>query len=482
MKTPDVSRIAEFTEEYNSDKPKIDRVTSQFREYRITLEEICQKELTPKRFSRLLSVYDEVANSLDIPKRYENYADILKHHALKEKENLDKLTQLENLLLQTVNLTYESISKKWEEQKTKILDWKEDYGLEDLKQLRSGLDYAAHTYQELISTFGGRVKLDRMEDVVDYLKFRFRIEKIEPEFSEINEKYSRRQELSLQELNALVRDLDHISEKYRNAENVQSPLKRIFSKNPLLNHRERFLEIENYKSELYELIAQLSEPKKQVEEEQVSAENQASPEETPSDIEVITKTVGDMANRQMKRLDQQERIESAHETIDMMTEPDLPPMTPLAKEETTSGIAYRQIIRNQSNYFDVVNHLLVIGFPPLKYMKLMDIMLGKTSEKHWVNRLEALSIQLAKTPLAASLDELDYAYQLEYSIREDMNRGNIDSLISRNPNYWETANSALSGLNAYIQKSEETLRLSQEMVNAHQALSGPKNRYNRMLA
>jgi len=452
MKKPNTKKIAEFLDKYKQDTATIEKVVSHFEAHRTKLEDICNKEFTAEQFSELLVVRQAIKDSLAIPQKYGKYGDVLSRDALKEKESLDKVGYINNLLANTVNITYDNLVAKWQEQKVLVQDWKEEYGLPELERLRSDLNSYAFHYRDLISTFHQEADLKKNQDIVSYLKFLNRIKRIEPVFMQLRNRYSLRQELSKEELHVLARDFDNITKKYKNAENVHNLVGRVFNKYPVLGYKERFIEIDSCLSEIESLLVPKPEP--------ISLPP-AIPEQVAPVVD--TATIDTLAQEAIRKPDTQIPEYNA---------------TPLQSQESI----YCPIIRNQGNYFDIVNHLLVIGFPPMKYIKLMDIMIGKTESKRWPERLDSLSAQIEKLSPAATITDLDYLYQLEYALREDMNRGNLDSYICQNPKYWKKAHKALSSLHDYILGSEKALALKPGMIDAHLALSGRENIYNKMIA
>ncbi len=140
---------------------------------------------------------------------------------------------------------------------------------------------------------------------------------------------------------------------------------------------------------------------------------------------------------------------------------------------------FRPVKRNQGNYFDLIVHLMVIGFPPAKYMRLMNTMLD--GKKHWMERLQDIGEILENVPLASCEKDLDYMYHFQYALTEDMNRGNMDHLVSRNREYFQIARQTLSELSDYISNSESALGLSSRQIEAHMAVFGHENAYNKAL-
>jgi hypothetical protein len=118
----------------------------------------------------------------------------------------------------------------------------------------------------------------------------------------------------------------------------------------------------------------------------------------------------------------------------------------------------------------------------MKYMKLMDTMLGKTGIRHPIERLTSFGKQLEGLPPANSVSDMDYLYHLEHAIRKDMNHGSLDQYIVNNPQYWEKAHSALAGLGSYIKSSEESLGFDTSKIRAHLPDTGKENKYNLMSA
>ncbi|MBS1266730.1 MAG: hypothetical protein MAG795_00699 [Candidatus Woesearchaeota archaeon] len=143
---------------------------------------------------------------------------------------------------------------------------------------------------------------------------------------------------------------------------------------------------------------------------------------------------------------------------------------------------WKPIIRNQSGYFDIATHLLTIGFPSGTYMNIMNTMLGKNNQGSWAEKLRTVSQDLEDLPIAGSLQDLDYMYHLEYALRESMNRGNMDHLVSRNSQGWKLAHQVLNQLNKYISISEDNIGLSAKQIELRKPVTGPENTYNPSLA
>ncbi len=146
-----------------------------------------------------------------------------------------------------------------------------------------------------------------------------------------------------------------------------------------------------------------------------------------------------------------------------------------------SAPSLQLVKRGPQPQFNMSTYLMRIGFPPRKYLKLMDILVGNTGIQDRVERLKELEHHLGTLAPASSTQELDYLNHLQYSLTEDMNRGRLGFLITRNSQYWQDAHSALSSLGEYITSSETSLGLSSGECEAHRALSGQKNSYNSMV-
>jgi hypothetical protein len=455
----------EIHEQLRQDDATLKKAASGFAANKKTLEGICSQAISTRSTDQLATLFAELEEASMLPLKYGCYS----RSRLDEASpglagRLNMISQLDTMLYNAFEYAISDLGNQWKNAKKHFKSWKTEYGFDELKKERANLNSVADTYDHLLNGFGGELAPNNIPEIENYLRFVDTIALLDAKYAQFKKNYHPKDNTPKEKLNIYQRDITDLKRD------------RLFTQNTIFEYKERLAEIDDCLAEIYTFLAPRPE---------IILLPQSLKETTPSPAELIAGT-----------------SVSPVRTIDLLAEqPNQAPEQPIpaqyqpnpqqAQEEAYTYAApdttpnerssYRPIVRNQTNRFDMANHLLTIGFPSMAYMKLVDTLLGKVETQHEVKKLVPFTEQLKKLPAARNLQDMDYLYHMEYALREDLNHGSIDPLIANNRNYWQIAHTALSTLQEYIQRSEQALALDPNTIQAHLAITGQKNPYNRML-
>lgn len=240
----------EIQEQLMLDDKALSGAVGGHKSYKKTLDDICGQPADTTSIGKISSMFNELKGAFELPRKYDHY------HSLDEIS--PGLTGRLNLIEKLEQQHYDSflyligdISRQWNTAKKRFKHWKTEFGIDELRQERTRLNYVSDLYAQLKQGFGGDLCNHEIDELSRYNSFIKEVASADTELESINKRYSARKNLKLEKINVLMRDLSEIKEKYTaSTKQNANLLEKIFPKKSIFVYTEGLFAVDTMLEEL----------------------------------------------------------------------------------------------------------------------------------------------------------------------------------------------------------------------------------------